>query len=119
MSSSNSTENKLYVYSLSAFCQFSATVLVTLSMLTNRVGCYNVREKKFILPVRPCVYRFYPFWARSRIEQVVTTCVRKNSLYIGLPLPSIPTELPPSPCAEKVYAFSGFIKCMNTIFQDF
>ena len=49
MSSSNSTENKLYVYSLSAFCQFSATVLVTLSMLTNRVGCYNVREKKLIV----------------------------------------------------------------------
>ena len=33
-------------------------------------------------------------------------CVRKNSLYIGLPLPSIPTELPPSPCSEKVHAFS-------------
>jgi len=49
MSSSNSTENKLYVYSLSAFCQFSATVLVTLSMFTNRAGCYNVREKKLIV----------------------------------------------------------------------
>lgn len=35
-------------------------------------------------------------------------CVRKNSLYASLPLPSIPTELPPSPCAEKVSAFSDF-----------
>ena len=32
--------------------------------------------------------------------------VRKNSLYASLPLPSISTELPPSPCAEKVSAFS-------------
>ena len=33
-------------------------------------------------------------------------CMRKSSLYASLPLPSIPTELPPSPCAEKVSAFS-------------
>ena len=33
-------------------------------------------------------------------------CVRKSSLYASLLLPSIPIELPPSPCAEKVYAFS-------------
>ena len=32
--------------------------------------------------------------------------VRKSSLYASLPLPSIPSELPPSPCAEKVSAFS-------------
>ena len=32
--------------------------------------------------------------------------MRKSSLYASLPLPSIPSELPPSPCAEKVYAFS-------------
>ena len=61
--------------------------LVTLSMLTDRAGCYNVRGK--------------------------------NSLYASLPLPSIPTELPPSPCAEKVNAFSDFLKCMNTIFRGF
>ncbi len=35
-------------------------------------------------------------------------CVRKSSLYASLPLPSIPLELPPSPCAEKVNAFSDF-----------
>ena len=35
-------------------------------------------------------------------------CVRKSSLYASLPLPSIPTELPPSSCAEKVNAFSDF-----------
>ena len=119
MSNSNSTENKLYVYSLSAFWRFSATVLVTLSMLTDRAGCYNAREKKLILPVRPCVYRFYSFWVCSRIEQIVTTCVRKSSLYASLPLPSIPMELPPSPCAEKVYAFFDFLKCMNAIFRNF
>ena len=34
------------------------TFLVTLSMLMNRAGCYNAREKKLILPVRPCFYRF-------------------------------------------------------------
>ena len=33
-------------------------LLVTLSMLMDRAGCYNAREKKLILPVRPCVYRF-------------------------------------------------------------
>ena len=33
-------------------------------------------------------------------------CVRKNSLYASLPLPSIPTALPPSPRTEKVHAFS-------------
>ena len=45
--------------------------------------------------------------------------MRKNSLYIGLPLPSIPTELPPSPWSEKVSAFSDILKCMNTIFPEF
>ena len=46
-------------------------------------------------------------------------CVRKSSLYASLPLPSIPTELPPSPCAEKVYAFFDSLKCMNTILRGF
>ena len=32
--------------------------LVTLSMLTDRAGCYNVREKKLILLV---LHRFYRF----------------------------------------------------------
>ena len=41
--------------------------------------------------------------------------VMKNSLYASLPLPSIPTELPPSPCAEKVYAFSDIVIYTNTI----
>ena len=41
--------------------------------------------------------------------------MRKSSLYIGLPLPSIPSELPPSPCAEKVSAFSDIVIYTNTI----
>lgn len=32
--------------------------LVTLSMLTDRAGCYNARGKKLILPV---LHRFYRF----------------------------------------------------------
>ena len=42
-------------------------------------------------------------------------CVRKSSLYASLPLPSIPPELPPSPCAEKVYAFSDIVTYTNMI----
>ena len=44
--------------------------------------------------------------------------MRKNSLYIGLPLPSIPSELPPSPWSEKVYAFSDIIIYTNTVSGD-
>ena len=33
-------------------------LLVTLSMLMDRAGCYNAREKKLILPV---LHRFYRF----------------------------------------------------------
>ena len=55
---SNSTENRntfiVHLCSDGSFLPF----LLTLSMLTDRAGCYNVREKKLILPVRPCVYRF-------------------------------------------------------------
>ncbi len=46
-------------------------------------------------------------------------CVGKNSLYASLPLPSIPAELPPSPCAEKVCAFNDIVKYMNTILRGF
>ena len=45
--------------------------------------------------------------------------VVKSSLCVSLPLPSIPMELTPSPCAEKVYAFLIFLKCMNTISRGF
>ena len=46
---SNSNENRSYVYRSFAFCRFSATVLVILSMLMNGAGCYNAREKKLVV----------------------------------------------------------------------
>ena len=45
--------------------------------------------------------------------------VVKSSLCASLPLPSIPTELPPSPCAEKVNAFNNIVIYTNTIFRGF
>ena len=41
--------------------------------------------------------------------------MRKSSLYSSLPLPSIPPELPPSPCSEKVSAFSDIVIYTNTV----
>ena len=58
--------------------------LVTLSMLTDSAGCYNVREKKAYCTPAYLYRQFLP-------------------------------ELPPSPYAEKVYAFSDIFIYTNTI----
>ena len=108
--------------------------LVTLSMLMDRAGCYNVREKKLIVRQLTSTVNSFGIATFSAHGEglrffdslkCINTIFRGFSNdYNGFTTSEIAQMVHffrdgDKRSAEKIYAFFDFLKCMNTIFPGF